>query len=171
MLDLDLLPREYGLMIANVQSANTLWLKRLVILIFALAVLQNLLPPNGFSGTVLIFDYEFGLMRRGLIGELANFYWGTQAAPREVLAVSAGLLLLGLVCMLVLVTKRLFQMQVTLRLALLSFSSFAFKAIVGFTGYGYGPDRFDVPCGADGPKSVDWRFGAGARGICWHVLP
>ncbi len=122
-------------MIANVQSANTLWLKRLVLLIFALAVLQNMLPPNGFSGTVLIFDYEFGLMRRGLIGELGNFYWGAQASPNEVLTVSAGISLFGLVCLLILTIKRLFQTQTALWLALLLFSSFAFKAIVGFTGY------------------------------------
>lgn len=122
-------------MIANSHSASTLWLKRLVIVIFTLAVLQNLLPPNGFSGTVLIFDYEFGLMRRGLIGELSNFYWGSEASPSEVLAVSAVMSLFGLLCLLVLVSRRLFQTQTTLWLALLLFGSFALKAIVGFTCY------------------------------------
>lgn len=122
-------------MIANTSSASTLWLKRLVIAIFALAILQNLLPPNGFSGTVLIFDYEFGLMRRGLIGELANFYWGVQASPYEVLTVSVLMSLFGLLCLLGLVIARLFHTQTALFLALLLVSSFAFKAIVGFTGY------------------------------------
>ncbi|MDA9789612.1 hypothetical protein N9B69_01240 [Amylibacter sp.] len=122
-------------MIANTPSASTLWLKRLVIVIFALVILQNLLPPNGFSGTVLIFDYEFGLMRRGLVGELANFYWGAQASRSEVLTVSVLMSLFGLLCLLGLCISRLFHTQTTLLLALLLVSSFAFKAIVGFTGY------------------------------------
>ncbi|MCO4823892.1 MAG: hypothetical protein KC451_03455 [Amylibacter sp.] len=122
-------------MIANTSSASTLWLKRLVIVIFALAILQNLLPPNGFSGTVLIFDYEFGLMRRGLVGEVANFYWGAQASRSEVLTVSVLMSLFGLLCLLGLCISRLFHTQTTLLLALLLVSSFAFKAIVGFTGY------------------------------------
>lgn len=122
-------------MMTHAHSAQTLWLKRLVIFVFALALLQNLLPPNGFSGTVLIFDYEFGLMRRGLIGELANFYWGEEASANEVLAVSAALSLVGLLCLLVLAIRRLFNSEVALWLALLLFTSFAFKAIVGFTGY------------------------------------
>lgn len=122
-------------MVTNTHSANLLWLKRLVILIFGLAILQNLLPPNGFSGTVLIFDYEFGLMRRGLIGELGNFYWGDTASAAEVLAVSAIMSLFGLVCLLALMGMRLFSGQTTLWLALLLVTSFAFKAIVGFTGY------------------------------------
>jgi hypothetical protein len=122
-------------MITNTHSTNTLWLKRLVIAIFALAVLQNLLPPNGFSGTVLIFDYEFGLIRRGLIGEMANFYWGAQASANEVLFISALMSLFGLACLLGLAVSRLFHSQTTLWLALLLFGSFAFKAIVGFTGY------------------------------------
>ncbi len=128
-------PAKTAPMIINTRSDSLLWLKRLVIALFALALLQNLLPPNGFSGTVLIFDYEFGLMRRGLIGALANFYWGAQASPNEVLAVSAGMSVFGLLCLLGLAMRRLFHDQVTLWLALLLFSSFAFKAIVGFTGY------------------------------------
>jgi hypothetical protein len=74
-------------------------------------------------------------MRRGLIGELSNFYWGSEASPSEVLAVSAVMSLFGLLCLLVLVSRRLFQTQTTLWLALLLFGSFALKAIVGFTGY------------------------------------
>ncbi|MEM6620417.1 MAG: hypothetical protein AAF631_14115, partial [Pseudomonadota bacterium] len=111
------------------------WMQRLVLLVFALALVRDLLPPNGFSGTVLLFDYEFGLVRRGLLGELANLYWGKTVTPGEVFAVSAAMSLLGLSALLVWLGRSLLASRETVLLALIFVTSFGFAAVVGTTGY------------------------------------
>lgn len=110
-------------------------LQRLVILAFALMILRGLLPPNGFSATVLLFDYEFGLIRRGLMGSLANLYWGDEVTRGEVFAVSAVMSLFGLLALFVHVARVWLRDVAGALLALVLFTSFAFGAIVAAVGY------------------------------------
>lgn len=119
----------------RIEKNQLQWLRRLTVVVFAIAIMQNLLPPNSFSGTVLLFDYEFGFLRRGLIGELANYYFGSNASVAEVLTFSALMSLFGLLCLLLLAVRSLFDNVQGLFIALLLFTSFAFNAIVGTTGY------------------------------------
>ena len=69
------------------------WLIRLIWAVVFHAILRNLFPPNSFTATVLIFDYEHGLVRRGFWGEVLNLYWGDTVSKGEVFAASAALTL------------------------------------------------------------------------------
>lgn len=117
------------------ETTQTLWLKRLILLALAFSILRNLLPPNAFTATVLIFDYEFGLVRRGLLGELGNFWWGDTVSRAEVFAASATLTLIGVLCFFGLAWRRLSAQETGLRLLLLIVTSFAFDAMISATGY------------------------------------
>ena len=110
-------------------------LTRIIYVLFGLVVFQNLLPPNSFSATVLLFDYEFGLIRRGLFGEIGNLFWGETVSKSEVFAASAAISIAGLLALFVLIRRRLFTTQAGMFLALILFGSFAFRAIVSSTGY------------------------------------
>ena len=110
-------------------------LRRIVCLAFGLTLLQYLLPPNGFSVTVLLFDYDFGLIRRGLVGAVANFYWGDTVSRAEALTVSAIMSLFGLVSLLAYCLIRAARQAEALIWVLLLVTSFAFAAMVGATGY------------------------------------
>lgn len=110
-------------------------LQRLVTVVFFLVLLRGLLPPNGFSATVLLFDYDFGLIRRGLMGALANFWWGSEVTRGEVYAVSAAISLFGLVVLFFLVARNWLGDVLGAMLALVFFTSPAFGAMVGATGY------------------------------------
>ncbi len=122
-------------MSTRTKETHLQWLRRLVVVVFAIAIMQHLLPPNGFSGTVLLFDYEFGMIRRGLLGALANYYFGENASVAEVLTFSALMSLFGLFSLMILAARSLFDGLHGLLVALLLFTSFAFNAIVGSTGY------------------------------------
>ena len=111
------------------------WLNRLILAAVFFALIRYILPPNGFSGTVLIFDYEFGLMRRGLLGEMANFYWGNSVSKHEVFAVAAAMNLFGVFCLYLVFSRLLSQTTATSLLQLIFFTSIAFAACVASTGY------------------------------------
>ncbi|MCP5086495.1 MAG: hypothetical protein GY952_06815 [Rhodobacteraceae bacterium] len=111
------------------------WMQRLVFLVFFLVILKFLLPPTAFSSTVLLFDYEFGIIRRGLTGSLLNFFWGDSVSRNEVFVAAAAVSLFGLLAVLAVLVRFLFSNLTHLKLALLLVTSFAFSAIVGSTGY------------------------------------
>ena len=111
------------------------WLLRLCFLALFFVVVRNLLPPNAFTATVLLFDYEFGLIRRGLIGEIANLFWGDAVSRCEVFLLAVVTTLFGVVAVVSLFFRRFPQTIAGVLLLVLIFSSFAFAAIVASTGY------------------------------------
>ena len=111
------------------------WLLRLFFLALFFVVVRNLLPPNAFTATVLLFDYEFGLIRRGLIGEIANLFWGDTVSRSEVFLLAVITTLFGIIAAVSLFFRRTPQTLAGVLLLILIFSSFAFAAIVASTGY------------------------------------
>ncbi|MBV1863764.1 MAG: hypothetical protein KUG74_04935 [Rhodobacteraceae bacterium] len=111
------------------------WLLRLCFLALFFAVVRNLLPPNAFTATVLLFDYEFGLIRRGLIGEIANLFWGDTVSRGEVFLLTVVTTLFGVIAAVLLFFRRFPQTIAGVLLLVLVFSSFAFAAIIASTGY------------------------------------
>ncbi|GGA34065.1 hypothetical protein [Neptunicoccus cionae] len=108
---------------------------RLIWVVVALALLRNLFPPNSFTATVLIFDYEHGLVRRGFWGEILNLYWGETVSKSEVFVASALLTLAGLAALLAAFTKWCASSFAGARWMLLFVCSFAFSALIASTGY------------------------------------
>lgn len=111
------------------------WMQRLVLLVFFLVVVRGLLPPNSFSATVLLFDYEFGLIRRGLMGTIANFWWKETVTRSEVYAVSAAMSFFGLATLYALVARVWLGSLPGALLGLILFGSAAFGGLVAATGY------------------------------------
>lgn len=122
-------------MSSDTQTSSALWLKRLVVLAVFFALARSFLPPNSFNATVMIFDYEFGFTRRGLIGELGNFYWGATVSKAEIFVASAVITLIGLMTFLTLFWRRLAGSEAGLRLLLVIVTCFAFDAVIAATGY------------------------------------
>ncbi|MCP5074948.1 MAG: hypothetical protein GY947_16865 [Rhodobacteraceae bacterium] len=110
-------------------------LASVVSIAFVLALVLNVLPPNAFSSTVMLFDYEFGLMRRGLTGAIFNLFWGETVSKSEIFVASASMTFFGAVAVYLLARKWLFQSTKTLYLAIVLFASFAFAGILASTGY------------------------------------
>ncbi|PLS19836.1 hypothetical protein C0U40_19880 [Amylibacter cionae] len=108
---------------------------RLIWVVVALALLRNLFPPNSFTATVLIFDYENGLVRRGFWGEVLNLFWGETVSKSEIFAASAVLTLVGLAALLAVFAKWSAVSFAVARWMLLFVCSFAFSALVASTGY------------------------------------
>ncbi len=112
-----------------------LWLMRLIWVVVGLALLRNFFPPNSFTATVLIFDYEHGLVRRGFWGEVLNLYWGETVSRSEVFVASAVLTLAGLAALLAVFARWSARSFAAARWMLLFVCSFAFSAIIASTGY------------------------------------
>lgn len=119
----------------NEGAKPPLWMMRLIWVVVALALLRNLFPPNSFTATVLIFDYEHGLVRRGFWGEILNLYWGETVSKSEVFVASALLTLAGLAALLATFTKWCASSFAGARWMLLFVCSFAFSALIASTGY------------------------------------
>lgn len=111
------------------------WLIRLIWAVVFLALLRNLFPPNSFTATVLIFDYDQGLVRRGFWGQVLNLYWGDTVSKAEVFAASVGLTLAGLAALMAVLYRWFGQSFAGAQLLLLFVCSFAFSAIISSTGY------------------------------------
>nr|WP_325253879.1 hypothetical protein [Amylibacter sp.] len=120
---------------ASAPSSAPLWLHRLIWAVVFLALLRNFFPPNSFTATVLIFDYDHGLVRRGFWGSVLNLYWGDTVSKSEVFVASAGLTLAGLAALLAVLYRFFGQSFAGARLLLLFVCSFAFSAIIASTGY------------------------------------
>jgi len=102
---------------------------------FLLALVNHLLPPKAFSATQLLFDYEFGLTRRGLFGAMLNLVAGPGISVGEVYAAAAFLNLAGAIALLVFLQKRFSQSMAGYFVQILAFNSFAFASFLGNTGY------------------------------------
>jgi len=111
------------------------WLYRLAILALFFALVRNLLPPNAFTATVLLFDYDFGLIRRGLVGSIANLFWGDTVTRGEIYTISALLTLFAASTSALYFFRRFPATLAGHLLLVLLFSSFAFGAILASTGY------------------------------------
>ncbi len=111
------------------------WLYRLAVVALFFVLVRNLLPPNAFTGTVLLFDYNFGLIRRGMIGVAANLFWGDTVTVNEVYLISVLMAFFGTGMAAVLFSRRLPATLAGYLLLILLFSSFAFAAIMASTGY------------------------------------
>lgn len=96
---------------------------------------NNLLPPKGFAATQLVFDYEFGLIRRGLAGSVLNLFWGETVSRAEI-HVAAGAITLTAAGLFFLYLFGVLRGKTEgLLLVVLALSSFAFAGFVGATGY------------------------------------
>jgi len=122
-------------MTPEMSSPAPRWLTRLAVLALFFVLVRNLLPPNAFTATVLLFDYEFGLIRRGLIGEIGNFFWGETVTRAEAFLASVVITLFGVIAACALFFRRLPKTTAGILFLVLIFSSFAFAAIVASTGY------------------------------------
>ncbi len=111
------------------------WLYRLALAALFFALIRNMLPPNAFSATVLLFDYDFGLIRRGVIGELANLFWGDTVSRNEIYQFSVLMTLFGIIPAALLFFRRLPSSLAGYLLLVLLFSSFAFATLISSTGY------------------------------------
>lgn len=111
------------------------WLYRLAVVALFFTLLRNLLPPNAFTATVLLFDYDFGLIRRGMIGEFANVFWGDTVTISDIYLISVLMAFFGLGIAAALFFRRLPTTLAGYLLLVLLFSSFAFAAIMASTGY------------------------------------
>ena len=102
---------------------------------FLLALLNHLLPPKAFSATQLLFDYEFGLARRGLFGELLNLVTGAQVTVTEVYATAALLSFAGAAGFYLFLSRYMLGQVSGYLVLILALNTFAFSSFVGSTGY------------------------------------
>ncbi|MEM7243668.1 MAG: hypothetical protein AAF429_15950 [Pseudomonadota bacterium] len=116
-------------------AKSNIWIKRLILLAIFFALVRNLFPPNAFTATVLIFDYELGIVRRGLVGEIGNLFWGDTVSKAEVFIASALVTIVGVVSISALFWRNLAGHETGLRLLLVIVTCFAFDAIISATGY------------------------------------
>lgn len=110
-------------------------LRMAVLLYLVLALINHLLPPKASSATQLLFDYELGLIRRGLLGELLGLFVGVTVSRTEVFIAAAGVTLAGLLGFYLFMMKYLSQQVSSLLILILALNSFAFASFVGNTGY------------------------------------
>ncbi|MCA8868121.1 MAG: hypothetical protein KDA67_05685 [Rhodobacteraceae bacterium] len=101
-----------------------------------LALVNHLLPPKPFAMTQLLFDYQFGPVRRGMVGEILNLFTGDEVSRGEVYLAAAVITLAGAFGFYLLL-KRLMPLELVggWLLLILSLNSFAFASFVGNTGY------------------------------------
>lgn len=102
---------------------------------FLFALVNHLLPPKAFSATQLLFDYELGLTRRGLAGELLNLFTGSSVSVAEIHTAAAIVTLIGAGAFYLFLSRQLPQQISTYLILILAFNSFAFSSFVGNSGY------------------------------------
>jgi hypothetical protein len=99
------------------------------------AVVNHLLPPKAFAATQLLFDYQFGLVRRGLAGEVLRWIVGDTVTLSEIYAAAAVVTLTGVLAFYMVMTKGLGNSRGGLLLLIIGLNSFAFSSFAGNTGY------------------------------------
>lgn len=100
-----------------------------------LALVNHLLPPKAFAATQLLFDYDFGLVRRGLVGALSGPFLGAEASRGEILALAASVTLAGTLALAAFLWRRLRGDVAGWLLLVLALNSFALASFIGNTGY------------------------------------
>jgi len=101
----------------------------------ALALINHVLAPKAFAATQLLFDYQFGLIRRGLAGELLRHLSGGTVSIHEIYAAAALVTLSGILAFALYLWRYLPRRTSGYLLLVLAFNSFAFASFAGNTGY------------------------------------
>ncbi|NNU79761.1 hypothetical protein HMH01_04825 [Halovulum dunhuangense] len=101
----------------------------------ALSIAGHLLPPVAYPAASLLWDYEFGLIRRGLVGTLLNPFFGETATLGELHLATAAVTLVGAFSLAAFGALRLWGERGAALLLILLLNSFAFRSFVGATGY------------------------------------
>ena len=110
-------------------------LRLAAVLSLLLALVNHLLPPKAFAATQLLFDYHFGLIRRGLAGQGIDLFAGPVISMPEIYLAAALVTLSGALAFYIYL-RRAFDGQVaSLLLLVLALNSFAFASFIGNTGY------------------------------------
>ncbi|MBZ0128864.1 MAG: hypothetical protein K8F59_07090 [Rhodobacteraceae bacterium] len=99
-----------------------------------LLLVNHLLPPKAFAATQLLFDYEFGLIRRGLVGSLLSPLFGEAVSVREILAAAAIISLTGTLAVWRFLRPASDSIAGWL-LLILALNSFGFASFTGNSGY------------------------------------
>ncbi len=102
---------------------------------FLLALVNHLLPPKAFAATQLLFDYQFGLTRRGLAGEILNLFTGAQVSVAEIYAATAFISALGGIAFYMFMARLMPKRRSSYLILILALNSFAFSSFIGNTGY------------------------------------
>jgi hypothetical protein len=102
---------------------------------FLFALVNHLLPPKAFSATQLMFDYEFGMTRRGLAGEILNLFTGSSVSISEIYTAAAVLTLFGAGAFYLFLSRQMPQQVSAYLVLILALNSFAFSSFVGNSGY------------------------------------
>jgi len=100
-----------------------------------LALVNHLLPPKGFAATQLLFDYHFGLIRRGLAGQVLDLFLGPKVTTGDIYMVAAIVTLTGALGFVLFMWRALNGHIGGLMLLILAINAFAFASFVGNTGY------------------------------------
>jgi hypothetical protein len=100
-----------------------------------LSVVNHLLPPKAFAATQLLFDYESGLVRRGLAGEVLRWILGDSVTIGEIYAAAAAITLVGVLVAYAALIRDLGGRRGGLLFLIIGLNSFAFSSFVGSTGY------------------------------------
>lgn len=100
-----------------------------------LVVVNHVLPPKAFSATQLLFDYEFGLIRRGLAGEVLGWIVGQQVSLGEIYLASVVVTLVGVFAFYLFLQREVGDSLSGQLLLILGLNSFAFASFAGNTGY------------------------------------
>ena len=93
------------------------------------AVVNHLLPPKAFAATQLLFDYQFGLVRRGLAGEVLTTIVGNRVSLHEIYAAAAVVTLAGVLAFYMVMTKGLGTSRGGLLVLIIGLNSFAFSSL------------------------------------------
>jgi len=102
---------------------------------FALAIVNHLLPPKAFAATQLLFDYQFGLVRRGVVGTFLGYVTGDKVSVGEIYLTAAMISLAGAFAFYKFLA-RLAQDRISTYLVLiLALNTYAFASFIGNTGY------------------------------------
>jgi hypothetical protein len=117
------------------QNGQFQLLRLAAVLSFALALVNHLLPPKAFAATQLLFDYQFGLTRRGLAGEILNLFMGPQIGVSGIYAAAALISALGGIAFYLFLSRLMPQNLSSYLILILALNSFAFSSFIGNTGY------------------------------------
>ncbi len=117
------------------RARTLIWLRAAAAASLILALVNHLLPPLSFPATQLLFDYEFGLVRRGLAGTLLTPLLDEPVSGGAIRVVTAAVTLTGAMGFALWMMRRFDGSVPGLLVVILALNSFAFASFVGTTGY------------------------------------
>jgi len=105
------------------------------LLSLVLALFSHLLPPRAYAASILLIDYEFGFVRRGLVGTMLNPFFGDSVTLAEAHRASFAITLVGALALFATIYLRFRGSVAGLLLVILFASSFAYRGFIGASGY------------------------------------